>query len=93
MLSLVIYWNVDFQPNNMAPVTPGDEFISESELNEHMGQSPDGENGYEEVGVVYRDPLTGKLYLSEHDAADDGSMDESGYADEGEEYLSDGDAV
>ena len=47
MLSLVIYWNVDFQSNNMVSVTPGDEFISEGELNEHMAQSPEGDTGYE----------------------------------------------
>ncbi|MDR0817349.1 MAG: DUF2149 domain-containing protein [Clostridiales Family XIII bacterium] len=66
MLSLVIFWNVDLRNEDMKPVGIGEDA---SELAEELQNSMNEENPdsaqYEEVGKVYRDPATGKLYLAE----------------------------
>jgi hypothetical protein len=67
MLSLVIYWNVDLRTNEMIPVTQGLSVEATEEMAESIGGDSEGESSYEEVGKVYRDPVTGKLYLAETD--------------------------
>jgi hypothetical protein len=66
MLSLVIFWNVDLRNEDMKPVSVG---ADASQLSEELQNNMDEENPtgtqYEEVGKVYRDPATGKLYLAE----------------------------
>jgi hypothetical protein len=64
MLALVINWNVDIasgQPRD----APEDEILTEMELSDNGEENLDAEADYEELGVVYRDPATGKLYLVE----------------------------
>jgi hypothetical protein len=64
MLSLVIYWNVDLNSNDLKPVTQGAS-ISESELDDKLKGEAPGNDSLKEVGRVYRDPVTGNLYLDE----------------------------
>lgn len=64
MLALITYWNVDVTGvTGSIDVTNGQEVTADAEGfgTEADGESPDAR--YEEYGVVYRDPDTGKLYL------------------------------
>jgi hypothetical protein len=70
MLSLVVYWNVDLRAG-MMPVTQGKEVSGAEALQEQMDEQTDGGEGFEEIGKVYRDPATGKLYLAETGAPTD----------------------
>jgi hypothetical protein len=65
MLSLVIYWNVDLRSNDMIPVKQGAEAVSAEEIAGQEGEGTPEDGGFIEVGKVYRDPETGKLYLAE----------------------------
>jgi hypothetical protein len=75
MLSLVIYWNVDLRTNDMIPVTQGQEVLDPQEMQEGMQGDAAGESAYEEVGKVYRDPTTGKLYLAETGAEENAAVE------------------
>ena len=67
MLALVINWNVDIAARNDENVARGEE-ITELEVLSEEGTPLDGGGEYEELGVVvYRDSLTGKLYMVEKD--------------------------
>jgi hypothetical protein len=65
MLSLVVYWNVDLRGGDMTPVSQGAEVSGAEALQEQIDGSAEYGSGFEEVGKVYRDPTTGKLYLAE----------------------------
>ncbi|MDR2615701.1 MAG: DUF2149 domain-containing protein [Oscillospiraceae bacterium] len=69
MLALVINWNVDIAPKTDEP-RPEDlrETVSDVELTGSEGENLDSDTEFEELGVVYRDPATGKLYLVESGA-------------------------
>jgi hypothetical protein len=70
LLSLVIYWNVDLRTGNMIPVKQGEQPLNPEQIQDEIsGDSLNG-YGYEEVGKVYRDPATGKLYLAEEGGSD-----------------------
>ena len=69
MLSLVIYWNVDLRSGDLTPVSQGAEVSSAEQLENRINEDPAEAGGLEEVGKVYRDPVTGKLYLAESEAA------------------------
>jgi hypothetical protein len=65
MLSIVIFWNVDLRPNDMVPVKQGVDQLAADEL-QSKGESIDSvQEGMEEIGKVYRDPVTGNIYLME----------------------------
>ena len=67
MLALVMYWNLDVAPAM-------DEVVMDDALTElptdvdetQMAMNPEG-TGYEELGTVYRDPKTGKMYMLKSD--------------------------
>lgn len=65
MLALITYWNVDVA-STTAPtvdVVPGVELTEEiSDADSSQEQTPDLE-GLEQYGMLYRDPVTGKLYF------------------------------
>ncbi|MDR1043150.1 MAG: hypothetical protein LBL54_04515 [Clostridiales Family XIII bacterium] len=64
MLSLVIYWNVDLRTSaGMMPVSEGAAVTNEDLAGADGAYG--GEDEYERIGQVYRDPETGKLYLME----------------------------
>jgi hypothetical protein len=65
MLSLVIFWNVDLRNEDMKPVGIGEDVSQAEDIQKSMNeQNPDNAQ-YEEIGKVYRDPATGKLYMAE----------------------------
>lgn len=65
MLALIINWNVDVGGlQEPVEVTQGSEVTGITDLGQ--GEGVLSENGkYEEMGVVYRDPETGTLYMVE----------------------------
>ncbi len=63
MLALVVHWNV-----NVTTVTQMDEQDMteiDQENIENMANEMQGGNSYNELGMVYQDPTTGKMYLLE----------------------------
>jgi hypothetical protein len=77
MLSLVVYWNVDLSGGGMTPVSQGTEVPEAEVLQEQMESSSESGSGFEEVGKVYRDPATGKLYLAENGGGQPAEADEN----------------
>ena len=67
MLALVINWNIDVTPkDSQTTADKTGEEISEIEGFASDGETPlDSDAEYEEMGVVYRDPVSGKYYLVE----------------------------
>ena len=63
MLALVINWNVDISPGKPEDPPRADEIQTELEFSSNEGESLDADAEYEDLGRVYRDPATGKLYL------------------------------
>lgn len=72
MLALVTYWNLDVsqmtevaQADEMAEVEGIEDF--EQQMNGGAGQS------FTQLGMVYEDPMTGKMYMLKEDVGDEGS--------------------
>ena len=63
MLALVINWNVDITPGRPEEPPLANEIQAELEFTSSDGENLDADADYEELGRVYRDPATGKLYL------------------------------
>lgn len=68
MLALITYWNVDVAATAVSTVdtAPGQEITEDISGADSSEQTPDQE-GLEQVGMVYRDPVTGKLYMVENE--------------------------
>jgi hypothetical protein len=59
MLSLIVSWNLDLavdEPLNDTPLSAVEEL-------ESTQRQPEDTAGYEQMGVVYKDPATGELYM------------------------------
>ena len=70
MLALVINWNIDVSPKTADADGRNGEEISELEGFASNGDTPlDSDVEYEEMGVVYRDPATGRMYMVQSEAA------------------------
>ena len=63
MLALVINWNVDISPGKPEGPPMANEIQAELEFSSSEGEALDADADFEELGRVYRDPATGKLYL------------------------------
>jgi hypothetical protein len=61
MLALIIHWDIDVSTES-AESAAGEE-IAEVESLSGEGAALDADAEYEEMGVVYRDAATGKLYM------------------------------
>lgn len=71
MVALVIAWNVDLP--NAVEVEREDEMAEIDDLEELSSELESGGDRYTELGMVYQDPETGKMYMiQETEAADDG---------------------
>lgn len=62
MLALVMYWNVDITPN-LTEISESQKMDEVQDDLEQAQKSISSGSGYEELGVVYRDPATGKMYM------------------------------
>lgn len=63
MLSLIVAWNVDVSDSKLVGI---DEDTNLTEVEDKQSQEVEenlSDYQYEEYGVVYRDPKTGKLYI------------------------------
>jgi hypothetical protein len=60
LLSLVAFWNLDL---NAATVKVGEDVMELEELSAEETTAFGDPEGYEELGVVYKDPVTGKLFM------------------------------
>lgn len=69
MLALITYWNVDVA-STVAPTVdaaPGQEITEDISGADSAQDQPPNQEGLEQVGMVYRDPVTGKLYMVENE--------------------------
>ena len=67
MLALVMSHNLDFAPAMEEVVADTDLEQIDQEIEEGKAAFNDAGSGYEELGVVYRDPETGKMYMLKQD--------------------------
>jgi len=63
MLALVTYWNLDI--SSLSEVIQAEDVTEVTDINDLADDEISGGGGYIEVGTVYRDPMTGKLYMRE----------------------------
>ena len=78
MLALVMYWNLDVAPAMDEVEMDTDLTELPTDLEEaQMAMNSEGA-GYEEMGVVYRDPKTGKMYMLKSEAEGTGASEASG---------------
>ncbi|MDR3363699.1 MAG: hypothetical protein LBS91_01930 [Clostridiales Family XIII bacterium] len=60
MLSLVIFWNIDIQNQDLKP-----SGVEVTESAASVLDDVDENADYQKMGTVYVDPVTGKMYLVE----------------------------
>lgn len=61
MLALLVYWNMDFSAIQMQVLN--DANLREVDNLEEASQSAPSSSGFEERGMVFEDPETGKMYM------------------------------
>jgi hypothetical protein len=61
MLALVTYWNLDVSA--MQEIIQTQDVTEVSDIAQMEDQIVGGGSGYQELGMVYQDPMTGKLYM------------------------------
>ncbi len=62
MLALIVHWNVDI--GSLTPVTQQEDMEAFDNTSEITESTEDGGKGYEELGMAYRDPETGQIYIT-----------------------------
>ena len=92
MLALVAYWNVDITPavNEVEAVSMTEV---DSDSIEHALDSMQGGSGYTQLGMVYEDPITGKLYMITDDLKESTGGTASATATSGAEGAASGGAT
>lgn len=64
MLALVIRWNVDLaQAGERINVTRGQELAQDADVRNDLVENEGEGKLYEKMGTVYKDPVTGKLFM------------------------------
>lgn len=72
MLALVSYWNLDIA--QMTEVVQSDELAEVQGIEDMEDQmNGAGGNSFTQLGMVYEDPTTGKMYMLKEDVGEDGS--------------------
>jgi hypothetical protein len=61
MLALVTYWNLDI--SSMQEIIQMGDVTEVTDIDEMTDAQLGGSGGYTEMGTVYKDPMTGKLYM------------------------------
>lgn len=83
MVALISYWNIDVGPSTSATeveVDESEEMVEVEDLDELSDELSAG-SGYEELGTVYEDPTTGKMYMIVEDDGGEDSSDSSDSTD------------
>lgn len=70
MLALVTYWNLDV--SSMTEVIEASEMTEVSDIENIVDQSNGAGSGFTELGMVYQDPMTGKMYMLTEDLGEEG---------------------
>ena len=76
MLALVSFWNLDI--SRMTEVMEADEMAEVEGIEDMEDQLGEGGANFTQLGMVYQDPMTGKMYMLKEDVGD---SDGSGNAD------------
>lgn len=63
LLCLVMSWNVDLKSKDMTALDLGQDVSQIDEVQNNIERNQEGGTGYERMGTVFRDPVTGQLYL------------------------------
>lgn len=65
MIAIVTYWNVDV--SHVQEVAKQNEMTQVSDVEKIVDDSKSSGSGYTELGKVYQDPKTGKMYMLTQD--------------------------
>ncbi|MDR2197296.1 MAG: DUF2149 domain-containing protein [Coriobacteriales bacterium] len=65
MLALVTYWNLDV--SSLSEVVQTRDVTEVTDIEDLNDETLGSGSGYTELGTVYRDPMTGKLYMITED--------------------------
>jgi hypothetical protein len=65
MLALVTYWNLDVSA--MQEVVKAEDVTEVTDVEQMQEQLSGAGTGYTELGMVYQDPMTGKLFMLTED--------------------------
>ena len=76
MLALVTYWNLDI--SKMTEVMEADEMAEVSGIEDMEDQLGSGGANFTQLGMVYQDPMTGKMYMLKEDVGETGGSGNSG---------------
>ena len=79
MLALVTYWNLDI--SRMTEVLEADEMAEVSGIEDMEDQLGSGGANFTQLGMVYQDPMTGKMYMLKEDVGDAGGTGNAGSDD------------
>ncbi|NMA54427.1 MAG: DUF2149 domain-containing protein [Firmicutes bacterium] len=64
MLALAVYWNIELGPiGERIDVSRGQELTDSPELRDDLIETPDWGQLYERLGTVYKDPVSGRLFM------------------------------
>jgi hypothetical protein len=75
MLALVSYWNLDV--SRLTEVVQSQEVTEVDDIEAMQDQLNSVGSGYTELGTVYQDPMTGKLYMLQEDLSSSTSQSAS----------------
>ena len=78
MLALVSFWNLDI--SRMTEVMEADEMAEVEGIEDMEDQLGEGGANFTQLGMVYQDPMTGKMYMLKENVEDTGN---AGNADSG----------
>jgi hypothetical protein len=83
MMALVTFWNIDIGPQ-VSEIIETSAVTEVSDLEEAKDLLQSGGSAYSEVGTVYKDPETGKLYMLTEDVESaGGTSSDAPYANGG----------
>lgn len=64
MLALAVYWNIELGPvGEHIDLNKGKEVTETPQIRDDLVETPDKGKIYERVGTVYKDPVTGQLFM------------------------------
>lgn len=83
MVALVVAWSVDLPSST--EVVQSTEMTEVDNVEDITDQQAQGGNSYTELGKVYQDPNTGKMYMIKEAGSSEESSEESSSSDESAE--------
>ena len=80
MLALVTYWNLDMSA--MTEVVQAEEMTEVEGIEDLANQMGNGGSNFTQLGMVYEDPMTGKMYMLKEEAPYGGGAARGGGQDQ-----------